>query len=125
MTEQPKRDVAADRGELDAMLDRAERRGDVVFPFVYAIVSHYLTRCESLESDVARVEGERDHAARMVEAAITHFAECGECPPGEHQACRALVTSINDQPAEPPLEFCVRCVRDYLDQKVKEAATHA
>ena len=61
---------------------------------------------ESLESlaksgIIRLVDEERDHAQRMVDAAVTRFAGCCECPPN--------------------LEFCIQCVHDHLTEKAKEA----
>jgi hypothetical protein len=72
-----------------------------------------------LRSKVTQVEGERDHAARMVEAAIDYMTydgdgfECGMCslcPLEPSSGCKAITA-----------KDCRRLIRDYLDKNAKEA----
>jgi hypothetical protein len=98
VSEQPKRDVAKDRAEF---AKRVARGGGMLSAGAFAryCLPHYLTRTAEAEERVATVESQRDHAQRMVEAAIDLIIErvSGPC--------------------------CSReSIRDYLDQKAKEGA---
>ena len=91
-----------------------------------------ITRTAELEAELdlntkllAGVAKERDHALRMVDGAVEAMA---------HRNCLyvdVLEAPIPDKPCAywkttpHTEESCRKCVRDYLDQKVKEAATHA
>ncbi len=105
------------------------------------IVPDLLTRCESAESDVARVEGERDalyamlsdeltkresaesqrdHARRMVEAAITEAMRSDTL--GRLTRCPSPIRSLHDCPhgARATVADCRKCWSDYLDRLARE-----
>jgi hypothetical protein len=98
---QQKRDIAADRAELDSMFERAKRRNDVIFPFVYAIVSHYIDRTETAEQRADRAEAENqrrmEHYAQ-IRTNISRWLEveepelhglCEDCEHGHPKTCHA------------------------------------
>jgi hypothetical protein len=115
-----KRDVVADRAMFEEMRDTEAVYVNRIKENAETALD-YITAYETAERDLA-------HEKRMVEAAVEWLGNDGPCPPDkdgyEEKGCDAWSFPAFEAPRRDP-EKCKICVRNYLDQKAKEAGRDA